>query len=107
MNSTPEVIASARRFTRIISLASLTPAISLISYVAYVKWKLHKSTHRPFTPDDMYYIRTMDGSTPSIMDNPGIRIESEFLTKEEQERLRFESKMMLSLYGYSAIPFWT
>eukprot|EP01083_Nonionella_stella_P059351 155239_1 len=49
----------------------------------------------------------MDGSTPTIIDNPGIRIEPNFLSIEEQEKLRFESKMMLSLYGYSTVPYWT
>eukprot|EP01083_Nonionella_stella_P257920 882280_1 len=107
MNPTAEAIASARRFQRLVSILSCSPALGLITYIGYVKWKLHKSTHRPFTPSDMYHIRTMDGSTPGIMHNPGIRIESDFLTPQEQERLRFESKMMLSLYGYSTIPFWT
>lgn len=107
MSSSPEVIASARRFSRMITIASVTPALSLMSYVCYVKWKMHRSTHRAITPDDQYLLRTMDGSTPSLLDNPGIRIESDFLSEEEQEKLRFESKMMLSLYGYSTIPFWT
>lgn len=105
-STNPEVIRAARRFTRIVNIASVTPLASLIGYVCYVKWKLHKSTHRGFTPDDMYYIRTMNGSTIPIMDNPGIRIEPNFLNEEEQEKLRFETKMMLSLYGYSTIAFW-
>lgn len=107
MNFSPEAVASARRFKRMINILSVTPAMSLISYVCYVKWKMHRATHRAITPDDQYFIRTMDGSSPSLMENPGIRIESDFLSVEEQEKLRFESKMMLSLYGYSTIPFWT
>jgi len=101
------VIASARRFSRMVNVLSLTPAVGLLSYVCFVKWKMHRATHRAITPDDQYFIRTMDGSTPSLLENPGIRIESDFLSPEEQQKLRFESKMMLSLYGYSTIPFWT
>lgn len=74
----------------IISLLSHEFFCGLISYVGYVKWKMHKSTHRGFTANDMYYIRTMDGSTLTLNDNPGIRIESNFLSKEEQDRLRLE-----------------
>lgn len=107
MSSTnPEVIKAARRFQRLVTIASVTPLCSLIGYVTYVKWKLHKSTHRPFVPDDQYYIRRMNGQAPSIMDNPGIRVEPDFLSEEEQEQLRFETKMMISLYGYSTISFW-
>ena len=105
-STNPEVIRAARRFNRIVNIVSVAPLASLVGYVCYVKWKLHKSTHRAFTPNDMYYIRSMNGSTLSIMDNPGIRIERNFLSNEEQEKLRFETKMILSLYGYSTIAFW-
>lgn len=98
--------AQARNFRHLVFGLCLTPLLSGITYVSYVKWKLRKSAHRAISPQDMYYIRNMKGIAPSIIHNPGIRIESNFLSNEEQSRLCLDCKSLIALYGYSVIPFY-
>ena len=100
------VTAKQRRLRKMITIACLTPLASGISYITYVKWKLGQASHRAFTPSDMYYLRTMDGSVPQITENPGIRVEPSFLSESEQNQLRFDCKVLLAHYGYSVIPYY-
>lgn len=108
LNSTSATVLTERhlRNQRIIKVICWTPLSLGLTYIGWVKWKLRRSSHRPFTPTDMYYMKKIGGGVPQITENPGIRVEPSFLNEAEQEDLRFDSRILVSHYGYSVIPFY-
>src|SRR5690606_37481660 len=98
---TTVTVEEIKKTKRVVWAVSVIPFLSMISYVSYVKYRTSKQQHRSFKPNDQHYLRNMNGSIPKIMDNPGIRIESKFLSYEEQKKLLLDCKILMNAYGYS------
>ena len=101
----PETVKKWRRGLYFISYA---PLLSGITYILYVKFKLRKAQHRAINVYDMHYIKRLDIDNPimTMTDNPGIRIEEKFLSKDEQKRLKMDAKQLVYTYGYENIPYF-
>ncbi|ETO19194.1 hypothetical protein RFI_18037 [Reticulomyxa filosa] len=97
---------ASMRAERIFYIGCCAPLLSGIGYVAFVKLRLRNSQHRPVSPVDNYYIKNMKGQSPLLGENPGIRIEENFLSPNEQKQLRLDAHVLLNQYGYSSIPFY-
>lgn len=97
----------SNNFNRMVTVVSYTPLCSIIGYVAFTKWRLRNSQHRGFTGTDMYHMRrVLDAHAVSLADNPGVRVEPDFLDAEFQNELRLDSRIAMARFGYSTIPIY-
>ncbi|CAK9109618.1 unnamed protein product [Durusdinium trenchii] len=82
--------------------------VTLVGEDAFRVAPQHWSKYRPFGPVEEMYLRDMHGQTVSPADNPGVRVEPDLVSPDEEEQIMQElvempgidRVMMASNFGY-------
>lgn len=74
--------------------------VTLVGEDAFRVAPQHWSKYRPFGPVEEMYLRDMHGQTVSPADNPGVRVEPDLVSPDEEEQIMQELVEMASNFGY-------
>lgn len=64
--------------------------VTLVGEDAFRVAPQHWSKYRPFGPVEEMYLRDMHGQTVSPADNPGVRVEPDLVSPDEEEQIMQE-----------------
>mmetsp|Transcript_2367 Transcript_2367/g.4106 ORF Transcript_2367/g.4106 Transcript_2367/m.4106 type:complete len:360 (-) Transcript_2367:28-1107(-) len=74
--------------------------VTMVGDDAYIVSPQHWSNYRPLGLVEETYLRDMEGETVSHEDNPGIRVEPDFVSEAEEDHIMAELIELASTFGY-------
>lgn len=74
--------------------------VTVVGDEAYIVSPQHWSNYRPLGLVEETYLRDMEGETVSHEENPGIRVEPDFVSEAEEDHIMAELIELASTFGY-------